>query len=646
MCGIVAIFSTRANVDREALARGVRALKHRGPDQERVRVDPDGRAGLGHARLSLVDLSESGAQPLESPSGRLAVVVNGEFYGFEDIRREMQDKGHAFRSGSDSEILLPLYDELGTAALSRLRGEFAFVLWDRSQRTVVAARDRLGIKPLFYALKDGQLLFASEVKALFAMGVPAAWDEASIFDYHQTWLLPAQRTLYRGIFQVPPGQLLIAGGDQGLMNPTIRPYWDFDYPVQSQLPAEGDLEVEAGRLRHTLEEAVRIRLRADVPVACYLSGGLDSCTILGMAAKYAPRPVTAFTVAFKDDPLFDETALAQEAAQAVGAEHHVVEVTAKDLAEHLDAALWHAELPFVNGNGIAKFMLSRAARNSGFKAVLTGEGADEIFGGYLHFRRDVLMDRCPPDLDTALAKLAAANPVASPMMHATSLLPSLRPVQKLLGFVPSFLAVSGEGTARAQGLLRAAFRETFAERDAWQAWLAHIDAPRQLWQRDRLNQALYLWSKTMLPLYLLPILGDRLEMAHSVEGRLPFLDPAVVGLATQLPVGLKIGPNLEEKRLLRAAARPFVPERVASKAKHPFLAPPLAGNPKSPLYSRLLDTINSTAFRSQPFYDPKAVSALVQSLPDMTPAAQAQADVQLLNILSFAVLSEQSKISA
>lgn len=254
MCGIVAIFAAPGAAQRQVLAKGVQALHHRGPDQHGIHINGDASAGLGHARLALVDLSPAGAQPLLAADGRLAGVVNGEFYGHEAIRHELSLRGHTLRSASDSEIILPLFQELGVAALTRLRGEFAFVLWDEANRTVVAARDRFGVKPLFFAVHQGALLLASEVKALFAMGLPAAWDESSVHDYHQTWILPPQRTLYRGVMQIPAGHVLIATGDGGRLQPTVRPYWDFDYPRTTATTTLRTVESEAPLLRAKLEE--------------------------------------------------------------------------------------------------------------------------------------------------------------------------------------------------------------------------------------------------------------------------------------------------------------------------------------------------------------------------------------------------------
>ena len=280
MCGIVGIFSRREPIGEGRLQRATRSLFHRGPDGEGYWMSPDRRVGLGHARLSIIDLA-TGSQPIASEDGRSQIAVNGEFYGYEAIQRELERSGHRLRTRSDSEIALHLYQDLGPQCLHRLRGEFAFIIWDEHQRTLFAARDRFGIKPLFYSFYNDTLYLASEVKALFAAGVPARWDAESVAQSvecggHQV------RTLFDGVFQVPPGHYLLAT-DKHFQ---IVPYWDFNYPrAAERTPKRSDSEYVA-EFRHVLEEAVRLRLRADVPVGCYLSGGLDSCAVLGLAAKH------------------------------------------------------------------------------------------------------------------------------------------------------------------------------------------------------------------------------------------------------------------------------------------------------------------------------------------------------------------------
>src|SRR5215471_16647712 len=384
MCGIVGVYSRRQPVSSATLERATKTLYHRGPDGQRQWISPDGRVGLGHARLSIIDLA-TGDQPISSEDERTHIVTNGEFYGYEAIQRELQSRGHRLRTKSDSEIALHLYEDFGLQFLHHLRGEFALVLWDESRRRLIAARDRFGIKPLFYAWKDDALYLASEVKALFAAGIPARWDHENVFQA-VTMSKHQARTLYDGIFEIPPGQFLLATEKHVQVNQ----YWDFNYPkAESPIPKRTDAEYAAD-FRHELEEAVRIRLRADVPVGVYLSGGLDSCSMLGLAAKHHPEPIRAFTLTF-DQVAYDEGPIAKEMAARAGAEFYPTAIQQRDLADHFADAIAQSETLCVNAHGVAKYLLSRAVRDAGYKVVITGEGSDEILGGYAHFRRDMLL---------------------------------------------------------------------------------------------------------------------------------------------------------------------------------------------------------------------------------------------------------------
>ena len=373
MCGIVALFSRRDPISPAALQRATQSLYHRGPDGQRCWMAPDGRVALGHARLSIIDLA-TGDQPIASEDETIRIVVNGEFYGYESIQRELEQSGHRLRTRSDSEIALHLYEDRGPHCLHRLRGEFALVLWDETNRTMVAARDRFGIKPLFFALHGDTLYFASEVKALFAAGVPARWDAESV--YHSAEFGGHQvRTLFEGIRQVPPGHYLIATEK----HVQINQYWDFDYPrADRATPQRSDADY-AAEFRAALEEAVRIRLRADVPVGCYLSGGLDSCSVLGLAAKHHPEPIRAFTLTF-DRAEYDEGEFAREMAAMAGAEFFPIPIRQDDLADNFADAILQSETFCLNAHGVAKYLLSRAVRDAGYKVVITGEGSDENVG--------------------------------------------------------------------------------------------------------------------------------------------------------------------------------------------------------------------------------------------------------------------------
>ena len=308
MCGIVASVSSRGRVSSDGILAAARRLVHRGPDNQTAWTAAHGRAGLGHARLSIIDLA-TGDQPIANEDESLHIVVNGEFYDFEAIRRGLETEGHRFRTRSDSEIALHLYEDVGAKCLHQLRGEFAFAIWDERDGVLFAARDRFGIKPLYYAVVDGTCHIASEVKALTALGVPLRWDRESLFDVHYGLMTAPSRTTFDGIFQVPPGLL-----------PAHRRRERPGAPVLGlQLPDGRGDAAAAGpqetveRLRATIYEAVRLRLRADVPVACYLSGGLDSCAVLGIASDIASHPLRAYTLSF-DLADYDERVGAQRMA--------------------------------------------------------------------------------------------------------------------------------------------------------------------------------------------------------------------------------------------------------------------------------------------------------------------------------------------
>ncbi len=318
MCGIVALFSRWTPVAPETVQKAIQRLHHRGPDGQRHWISADRRVALAHARLSIIDLT-TGDQPIASEDERTRIVVNGEFYGYEAIQRgARRPPAIACARAPTARSRLHLYEDLGPQCLHRLRGEFAFVIWDEANRLMFAARDRFGIKPLFYAFHENTLYLASEVKALFAAGVPARWDAENFypmveFGGHQT------RTLFDGVFQVPPGHYLIATDT----HVQVTRYWDFDYPRAGSDTSRRSDEDYRAEFRAALEEAVRIRLRADVPVGCYLSGGLDSCAVLGLAARHHPDPIRAFTLTF-DRAEYDEEAQAREMAAKVGAEFHPI----------------------------------------------------------------------------------------------------------------------------------------------------------------------------------------------------------------------------------------------------------------------------------------------------------------------------------
>jgi asparagine synthase (glutamine-hydrolysing) len=636
MCGIIAVVDPEGGISERVVHAGAQSLRHRGPDCQRVWLAPHRRAGLGHARLSIIDL-ETGDQPIASEDERLQLVVNGEFYDFERLRGELERAGHVFRTRSDSEIALHLYEDRGAPSLHQLRGEFAFALWNDRDGQLFAARDRFGIKPLYWAMHEGVFLLASEIKALAALGVPLRWDPEVLFDQHHQ-IHPPHRTPFAGVHQVPPGHYLVTSGRDVRM----LPYWDFDFPPADAIPPR-DAGACAEELASELDEAIRLRLRADVPVACYLSGGIDSCAVLGMASRMASQPIRAYTIAF-DHADYDERALAEEQARLSGAEFLAVPVRADELADHFCEALYHAERIVVNGHVIAKYLLSRAVRDSGIRVVLTGEGADETFGGYPHFRRDVALYNRDSQSAAAAADLVreldAANRVSQGILlpqNADGTLPSVR---SRVGFVPSTFEIWAQAGKALRGVLQADFVAAYRDRDPFAVMLDHLDLERQLAGRDPLNRSLYLWAKTLLPNYILSNLGDRMEMAHSVEGRLPFLDHHVVEAVARMPVGAKIR-GMTEKFVLREAARPVLTDVVYRRQKHPFLSPPATLQPNGGMWTLVQDTLRGPSVDGPGIYDRSAIARLLDAVPSMDVATRTRLDPVLMTITSICVLHER-----
>jgi asparagine synthase (glutamine-hydrolysing) len=592
--------------------------------------------GLGHARLSIIDLA-TGDQPISSEDDRTHIVTNGEFYGYEAIQCELVERGHRLRTRSDSEIALHLYEEVGVHCLHRLRGEFAFVILDEKEQTLFAARDRFGIKPLFYTWHNHALYIASEVKALLAAGVPARWDAESV--YHSfTFGAHQMRTLYDGIHQLPPGHHLIVTKN----HTQITRYWDFNYPLTSDAtPKKSDAEY-AAEFRHEFEEAVRVRLRADVPVGVYLSGGLDSCSVLGLAARHHPEPIRAFTLTF-DDVAYDEGPIAREMAARAGAEFHTIPIKQEDLAQNFAKAILQTESLCVNAHGVAKFLLSKAVRDAGYKVVITGEGSDEILGGYAHFRRDMLLynreGQNPAEIAQLLAWLDENNKVSRGMLLPDGDVGNLEAVRRVLGYVPSWFETFSSRAMKARPLLSEEFRCRFSHRDNYMQLLSDVDVPGQLKGRDALNQSLYLWGKSVLANYILTMLGDRMEMGHSIEGRVPFLDHHVVECICRMPVNQKIR-GMTEKYVLREAVKDAITDTVYRRQKHPFLSPPATLHPDQTFNIYVQDLLRGKVMSSIPYFDQREIVKMLDRIHTMDAGERTAYDGVLMPLVSMCVIHE------
>ncbi len=383
MCGVIAILSPDFPVSPDDLKNGIHAIYHRGPDSNDYWISNTKKVGLGHVRLSIINL-RMGKQPLKSSNGRIWAVVNGELYGHKEIRKKMRIKGYKFYTNSDSEIIIALYQEYGIKLFAHLIGEFSFILWDEDQQQLIAARDRFGIKPLFYSKVKNNFYFASEIKALIAMGIKPVWNLETVIQL-ESETKPVAETLFKDVYSITPGHFSII--KNGNFNEYC--YWDLRY-IKKNSSINYDSELEyIEEFSSIFHEAVRLRLCSDVPIGCYLSGGLDSCSILGTMAQIYNKPIDAFTLSFTEDLAYNEVKEAAEMALLVGAKHHQIPINFQTIAENFFSAVWHNESSIANTSPVAKFILSQHVQQSGYKVVLTGEGADEMFAGYAPFHKEL-----------------------------------------------------------------------------------------------------------------------------------------------------------------------------------------------------------------------------------------------------------------
>lgn len=618
MCGLAGIHydDPQARPEPGLLARMIAAIRHRGPDGDGYHTEPG--LGLGHARLSIIDLT-GGAQPLANETEDIWVAYNGEVFNYPELRAELVAKGHRFRTATDTEVLVHLYEEEGDAFVERLNGQFAFALWDRRQRRLLLVRDRTGILPLFWCRTFGfgkcrtfGLVFASEVKALFASALverrpdPEGLDELWTF-----WAPVAPRTVFQGVQQVCPGEMVIIQGG----TVTRRRYWRWEFPRKGE-HRRAPLPQLRQELVEILGDATRIRLRADVPVGAYLSGGLDSSSLVALLSQSISHSLHTFSIGF-DDPGLDETSHQQAVAAHLGTRHHHFQCGGNDIASVFPKIVYHTESPILRSAPAPMNLLSKTVRDAGLKVVLTGEGADEVLGGYDIFKeakvrqfwarnpaspwRPLLLRRLYPYLDFTSAQGEAylreffGQGLDRPDDPLFSHQPRFTTTAQCKLFWSRDFAASVPGTA--QDRLRASL-------------------PGELAGWHPFNRAEYLEATTLLPSYLLASQGDRMLMANSVEGRFPFLDHRLIAFANALHPDLKMH-VLREKHLLREAMREALPPAILERHKQPYRAPDAAAL-LGPDAARTPDYVNGLTtpetLSRYGYFDPGKVGRLIAKL--------------------------------
>lgn len=647
MCGIAGVFYQQPNdmIDAQTLVNMAAIMHHRGPDGFGYAVLDDLGVGFSHARLSIIDLvGDRARQPFLSEDERLLMAHNGEFYDFKRLRAELTAEGARFRTKSDSELILHLYPRLGMQGmLPHLRGEFSFSLYDKEEDTLFLVRDRFGVKPLYYTQTDKGIVFGSELKAIFAHPeVERSFSDEGLYHQLIQVMVPGS-TAFAGIHQVMPGHVVSIKRVNGKFHVEESKYWDMEFPLEHQHDQDDKRadEYVLGVRRHLLE-AVQHRLTADVPVGCYLSGGIDSCSILGLSAAVTQESVKAFTIGF-DSADYDETPIAKEMAEATQADHHVMRLNSNDLYDHFEQTLWHTERTIYNTLGVAKFLMSQQVRDVGYKVVMTGEGADELFAGYPSFRKDLFMyglDHLPAEERAQWqAMLEKNNKLFKGAMLAREEFVSDAFVAKM-GFTPSCLQPWLSCSGFADKLLAPHRRQRMQDYDAGQAIADTLDAD-MLAERHPLDKAQYVWSKTMLEGQILTWGGDRVDMAHSMEARPAFLDHKLAEYAFTIPPHLRIREN-KEKWVLREAMKGVLPETLYKREKFAFMAPPAHTDPKKWQAMRDLASkyLNKEAVEQAGLLDYSEVESLfaLHEAKDAPAELQVQLDAVINHMLGVQVL--------
>ncbi len=603
MCGIAGIVAAdRLDADDRARVERMRdVLTHRGPDDAGLFADE--QAALGHRRLSIVDLA-AGHQPLSNEDGGISIVFNGEIYNHADLRPGLEAHGHRYRTRSDTETIVHGYEQWGDACVERLRGMFAFAIWDAPRRRLLLARDRLGVKPLYWTLAGGRLLFASEIKGILESGlIRAEANESALPELLGTRYLSGTETLFKGIHRLLPGHTLVfANGSV-----TMREYWDVPTGRHVEEVAGLSEQDAVRRFRELLEEAVRVRLMADVPLGMFLSGGLDSSAIAALMARMIDRPLRTFSVAFKDRA-FSELEYARQVSRVIKADAHEIVIDDGDFFGALPRLIWHEDEPIAHPSSVPLYFVSALAREH-VKVVLTGEGSDELLAGYGKYPRALvnwhaggayglmpapvrtwIADRLVPRLPRRLARYATRSFLAMPRTPEAM-------------FFDNFAAV---GVKRQHALLTRSVAAGSTLEAAYGPSRAYFDAPNG--RSSVLDRLLYTDLKTYLVELLMK--QDQMSMAASIESRVPFLDHHLVEFAAALPPRMKLR-GFTTKWILREAVRSILPREILNRPKMGFPVP-FAMWTRGRWSGAVRDVLLDPRSRQRGIVDPGAVERLIE----------------------------------
>ncbi len=646
MCGIAGFFTARplAHEDETTLHNMIGRLRHRGPDGTGFHLKHDKGLAMGHARLSIIDLL-TGDQPLIGSDGQSVFTGNGEFYDYKRIRAELVCDGAVFQTKSDSEIALHLYERYGLDFVRHLRGEFGFALWDGRHERLILVRDRFGIKPLFFHVTEDTVSWGSEIKALFANPrVPRRLDAHGAIHQLMHTMVPGT-TAFEDIHALKPGHMLIITREKDRLKVAEQRYWDLEFPREEDHNTDIPLEKYADVVRSQLLQAVAHRLEADVPVGCYLSGGIDSCSMLGLASAVQQSPVKAFTISFDNDA-YDEASIAREMAERTRADQELLNLDALSLyGDNYINTMWHAERTFYNTLGVAKWCMSRRVHECGYKVVVTGEGADELFGGYPAFKRDMFLHGYADHEAAERAQLIAAMEESNRIFRGAILAETetTHPAfDSLCGFTPSWIQPWIRTLKLARPLLSDDIQATTRDYDPIVAIADALD-PEMIKGRHPLDKAQYTWSKTMLECQILNWGGDRVDMANAMESRPAFLDHYVAEAAIHIPPRMRIK-GATEKYVLREAMKHLLPKVLYERQKFAFMAPPgHTDATKRKAVKALLDQyVSRPRVEQAGIFDPDRLNTFIEEYrTDTDPVSLVQKDALINHIIGMQILHDQ-----
>jgi len=633
MCGIAGYYQLRgeAKPDRDLLRRMVAIIRHRGPDEFGAYFD--GKCALGQARLSIIDLS-TGSQPLANEDNTVWVTFNGEIYNYVELRPQLEKLGHRFRTQSDTEVIVHAYEQWGVDCLQYFNGQFAFVIYDKKNDSLLAARDRMGIRPLFYTTHNGRFYFASEIKAIFCdENIPRKIDFTGLDEIFTWWTTAPPRTAFENICELEAGTYL------KVKNGLIRNgrYWQMRFP--ETFDRARSIDSWAEELHALLVDSVRLRLRADVPVGAYLSGGLDSSVTTALIKHFTDTRVETFSIAFHDKA-YDESEYQLQMATYLGTNHHKVACDYRDIAENFPRVIWHTERPIVRTAPTPLYMLSRLVRENNFKVVLTGEGSDEILGGYDIFKEALIRNFWAKNPDSNW------RPLLLKRLYPTLPLSGARARFYLETFYKAGLSRTDayyyshipriNTTSKIKAFFTNEVKDRIGDHDSLAAF--GRDLPDNFNRWHHLVRAQYVEARSLLAGYLLSSQGDRVSAANSIEGRFPFLDHRLVEFAAAIPPLYKIF-GLKEKFILKRAMRRELPREIIERVKQPYMAPDSNSfmQPDPPAY--IDEMLSDSALKQSGLFNPAPVANLREKCKRLSHAHLSFKDnMSFIGILSTQLL--------